>query len=172
MTVKVLETERLILRWLTDADAEFILDLLNQPSWLEFIGDRGVHNREDALGYIHGGPLAMIEKYGFGLYLVEIKSSRQAIGLCGLLKRENLEDVDIGFAFHPDFWGQGYAREAASACVQHARDKFGLDRLVAITMPSNHSCIALLKTIGMQHEKDICFGETEKTLHLFSRDFS
>lgn len=125
--MQVIETERLSLRWLTQSDAGFILDLLNQPSWLEFIGDRGVIDLEDARAYIDNGPLAMIAKHSFGLYLVEIKSSKIAVGLCGLIKRETLHDVDIGFAFHPDFWGRGYAIEAAKACVDCARDVIGLE---------------------------------------------
>ncbi len=166
----VIETERLNLRWLNDRDVEFILDLLNQPSWLEFIGDRGVRNLDDARAYINDGPLAMIRQHGFGLYLAEVKSSGKAIGMCGLLKRETLDDVDIGFAFHPDFWGQGYAKEAAAACVEYAQDKLGLDRLVAITMPTNQASIALLKAVGMQYQKDISLGGGDEILQLFSKE--
>lgn len=165
-----MQTPRLNLRLLADGDADFILDLLNQPSWLEYIGDRGVRNLDDARDYIHNGPLAMIEQHGFGLYLVEIKSSKTAIGMCGLLKRETLDDVDIGFAFHPASWGQGYAKEAAQACVDYARDQIGLDRLVAITLPTNRSSIKLLRALGMQYEKDICLGDSEEQLQLFVKE--
>ncbi len=167
----VLETERLNLRWLHDSDAEFILDLLNQPSWLKFIGDRGVHNLDDARAYIHNGPLAMIEQRGFGLYLVETKSELAPIGLCGLLKRDTLDDVDIGFALHPDSWGQGYAREAAQACVDYARDQISLDRLVAITLPTNQSSIKLLRALGLQYEKDVTLGDSDEQLQLFGKNF-
>jgi len=163
----VLETERLNLRLLTDADAEFILDLLNQPSWLEFIGDRGVRNLEDARSYINNGPLAMFRQHGFGLYLTEIKKGNIPVGLCGLLKRETLSDVDIGFAFHPDFWGCGDAGEAARACVDYAREELGLDRLVAITLPANNSSIKLLVSLGMQYEKDVSLGDSNEWLQLF-----
>jgi RimJ/RimL family protein N-acetyltransferase len=166
--VQVLQTERLNLRWLKESDAEFILDLLNQPSWLEFIGDRGVRNLDDARAYINNGPLAMIQQHGFGLYLTEVKSSGAPIGLCGLIKRETLDDVDIGFAFHPDCWGKGYAREAAKACVDYARDQFKLSRLVAITMPENKASIGLLKAIGMQYEKAVSLGDSDEVLQLFS----
>ena len=155
---------------MTDSDPEFILDLLNQPSWLEFIDDRGVRNFDDARAYIYNAPLAMIEQHGFGLYLVEIKSSNSAIGLCGLLKRETLQDVDIGFAFHPYAWGRGYAREAAKACVDYARDKIGLDRLVAITLPTNQGSIKLLGSLGMQYEKDLSLGDSEELLQLFAKN--
>lgn len=166
--MQVIQTSRLNLRLLTEADDAFILDLLNQPSWLEFIGDRGVRNLDDARAYIKNGPLAMIAQHGFGLYLTEIGPDKRAIGLCGLLKRETLEDVDIGFAFHPDSWGQGYAREAAGACVNYARDKLGLKRLVAITLPTNQASISLLKSIGMQYEKEIRLGDSDEILQLFA----
>lgn len=167
--MNVIQTERLNLRWLKDSDAEFILDLLNQPSWLEFIGDRGVRSLEDARGYINNGPLAMIKQHGFGLYMTEIKSSKVPIGLCGLIKRETLDDVDIGFALHPDFWGMGYAKEAAEACLQHARDAIHLKRVVAITLPTNQSCISLLKAIGMSFEKELCLGDSDEVLQLYAK---
>lgn len=166
----VIETERLGLRWLTDTDDEFILDLLNQPSWLKYIGDRGVRNIEDARAYIHNGPLAMISQYGFGLYLVELKASRISIGLCGLLKREALDDVDIGFAFHPDYQGSGYAREAANACLDYARDHIGLERLVAITMPTNNDSIKLLDSLGMQYERNLSLDDSGELLQLFAKN--
>ncbi len=165
----IIETERLNLRLLADNDAEFILDLLNQPSWLEFIGDRGVRTLEDARAYINNGPLAMIAQHGFGLYLVEVKSSNTPAGLCGLLKRESLEDVDIGFAFHPDYWGRGYAIEAAKACVDYARDAIGMDRLVAITLPTNKGSIRLLESLGMQYETDIRMGDSGELLQRFAK---
>lgn len=166
----VIETERLGLRWLTDTDDEFILDLLNQPSWLKYIGDRGVRNIEDARAYIHNGPLAMISQYGFGLFLVELKASRISIGLCGLLKREALDDVDIGFAFHPDYQGSGYAREAANACLDYARDHIGLERLVAITMPTNNDSIKLLDSLGMQYERNLSLDDSGALLQLFAKN--
>lgn len=170
--MQVMETERLNLRWLNEGDAEFILDLLNQPSWLAFIGDRGVRNLDDARDYINNGPLAMIAQHGFGLYLTEIKSAKTPIGLCGLLKRDTLEDVDIGFALHPDFWGKGYAKEAAESCLRYAHEKLGLDRVVAITLPSNRSCISLLKSLGMRFEKETHLGDSEEILQLFGKQLA
>ena len=167
--MQVIQTRRLNLRWLAESDAEFIFDLLNQPPCLKFIGDRGVCNLDDARAYIKTGPLAMINRYGFGLYLTEITASRTPIGLCGLLKRETLNDVEIGFAFHPDFWGQGYANEAALACMNYARDNLQLERIVAITVPSNDASIRLLKTIGMQYEKEISLGNSSEVLQLYAR---
>src|SRR6185503_20091394 len=106
--MKVLETERLILRWLSVEDAAFILELVNDPGWLRFIGDRGVRTLEDARNYILNGPVAMYQRVGFGLYLVELKQSATPIGICGLIERAGLEDIDIGYAFLPAFRGQGY----------------------------------------------------------------
>ena len=167
--MQVIQTARLNLRWLAESDAEFILDLVNQPSWLKFIGDRGVRNLDDARAYINNGPLAMIKQHGFGLYLTEIKSSRTPVGLCGLLKRETLNDVDIGFALHPDFWGQGYANEAALACVNYARNPLQLERIVAITLPANKASIRVLETIGMQYEKEISLADSDEVLQLYAK---
>src|SRR5512141_2251197 len=111
--MKILETERLILRRISIADAEFMLQLLNEPSFLHYIGDKGVRTIDDARNYILQGPMASYERFGFGLYLAELKETLVPIGMCGLLKRETLDDVDIGFAFVPQFWKQGYAWESA-----------------------------------------------------------
>lgn len=167
--MRVIETERLNLRWLNDTDDEFILDLLNQPSWLEYIGDRGVRSLDDARTYIHDGPLAMIAQHGFGLYLVELKATATPMGLCGLLKREALEDVDIGFAFLPDYGGRGYATEAANACLEYACEHLGLERLVAITLPTNKSSIRLLDSLGMHYESDLRLDEGGQLLQLFAK---
>ena len=112
--MKVLETDRLILRWLSTDDAEFILELLNEPSFLQYIGDKGVRTLEDARNYILNGPVDMYARLGFGLYLTELKERGVPLGICGLLKRDGLEDVDIGFAFLPRFWAKGYAYESAA----------------------------------------------------------
>ena len=150
--MQVLETERLTLRWVTDADAEFILGLLNQPSFLRYIGDKGVRNTEDAIRYIQTGPVASYERFGFGLYLVELKETGLPIGMCGLLKRDTLPDVDMGFALLPDYCSKGYAFEAASAVMKHGRDAFGLRRIVAITSLDNQASITLLERLGMAFE--------------------
>ena len=119
----VLETERLSLRQFTVDDAQFILTLLNEPSFLRYIGDKQVRNLEDARQYILNGPVASYERNGFGLYLVELKESYTPIGMCGFLKREELPDPDIGFAFLPEFWSKGFAFEAAAAVLEDARRK-------------------------------------------------
>src|SRR5215510_2104199 len=123
-----LETERLLLRRLNTDDAPFILTLLNEPSFLRYIGDKKVRNLNDARQYILNGPVASYEKHGFGLNLVELRESHAPIGMCGLLKREELPDPDIGFAFLPDFWNKGLAFEAANAVLHEAREGFSLER--------------------------------------------
>jgi RimJ/RimL family protein N-acetyltransferase len=149
----VLETERLRLRRLTVEDAEFILRLLNEPSFLRFIGDRGVRTLDDAREYVLNGPVASYEQFGFGLYLTTLKDSGTPIGMCGLLKRDALDDVDIGFAFLPEFWSKGFAIEAATAVMEHARRDFGLQRIVAVTNPDNVGSIRLLEKLGLVFER-------------------
>ena len=135
--MKVLETERLVLRRFDTGDAQFILELVNDPDWLRFIGDKSVRNLEDARGYIQKGPVDMYARHGFGLYCVELKSDATPIGMCGLLKRDTLEDVDIGFAFLPRFRSQGYGHEAALATLAYGAHVLGLKRIVATTTPDN-----------------------------------
>ena len=151
--MKVLDTDRLTLRWLKLDDAAFIMELVNDPAWIRFIGDRNVHSVEDARAYITTGPAAMCARHGFGLYRVERKDDGVPIGLCGLIKRDNLDDVDIGFAFLPRFCGAGYAREAAAAVLAHGQREFGLKRIVAITSVDNERSIKLLEGIGLRFEK-------------------
>src|SRR5579883_1440073 len=151
----VLETFRLVLRRLEERDAEFVLTLVNDPAWLQFIGDRGVHTVDDARAYVRNGPIDMYARYGFGLYCVESKASGEAIGMCGLIKRDTLEDVDLGFAFLPPWRGGGYAYEAAEATMTYARETLNLKRVVAIVSPGNERSIALLEKLGFRFEKSL-----------------
>ena len=167
----ILETRRLILRRFTFEDAPFILELLNDSSFLRFIGDRGVRNLEEAKGYILNGPMASYEKFGFGLWLVESKGTAESMGMCGLLKRDNLPDVDIGFAFLPRFWGREYAVEAAAAVRDYGRDVVGLKRLVAVTDRVNKGSIRVLEKTGLRFERMIQFHEGEPESRLFGLDF-
>lgn len=169
--MKVLETDRLIVRWQTTDDADFVLKLMNEPSWIRFIGDRGLRTTEDARNYILNGAVAMYEKHGFGLYLAELKEGNVPIGLCGLIKRDTLEDVDIGFAYLPAYWGKGYAYEAASAVLAHGKEVIGLKRIVAITDPDNTSSGKLLKRIGLLETGMITLPNDTKELKFFAIDF-
>lgn len=168
--MKVLETERLILRRLTKDDAAFIFELVNDPAWLKFIGDRGVRTLEDARDYIVKGPVAMYERLGFGLYLVELKENRAPIGMCGLLKRDSLEDVDIGFAFLPRYRAQGYAHEAAAGAMAYGWDVLGLKRVVAIVSADNHGSARLLERVGFRFERMIRLPEDAEEIRLFVAD--
>jgi RimJ/RimL family protein N-acetyltransferase len=163
----VLETERLILRRFSTGDAEFILKLLNEPSFVRNIGDKGVRSTADALRYIETGPVASYERFGFGLYVVELKATCESIGICGLINREGLSDVDVGFAFLPSFWSKGYAFEAASAVTAYARDVLGIQRIVAITAPDNTASIKVLDKLGLRFERMIKLSEGEPELRLF-----
>lgn len=168
--MNILETERLILRQFSAEDAEFILQLVNEPSFLQNIGDRGVRTLEHARAYISNGPVASYAKNGFGLYLVTRKETGESIGMCGLIKRDTLDDVDIGYAFLPKFWGKGYAVEAAQAVKAHAKDVIGLKRLVAITNPDNEGSIRVLEKIGLRFERMVQLSADDIELKLFGTD--
>jgi [ribosomal protein S5]-alanine N-acetyltransferase len=168
--LKLLETDRLILRPLTEVDAEFMLELLNDPSFIHNIGDRKVRTLAGAKVYITKGPIASYAKHGFGLRLVLLKETGESIGICGLIRREVLEDVDIGYAFLPGFWSRGYAVESALAVKQYAHDVIGLKRIVAITDPENLGSIRVLEKIGMKFERMIRLSEDDIELKLFSVD--
>ena len=166
--MKVLETDRLVLRWLSVEDAEFILRLLNEPSFLRYIGDKGVRTIEDARAYILNGPIYSYQTVGFGLYLTELKETRVPIGICGLLKRESLEHVDIGFAFLPQFWNKGFAFESASAVLAYGMNVVGLDRIVAITSPENVGSSKVLEKLGLRFERMMKLSEAGSEVKLFS----
>lgn len=165
-----LETNRLSLRQFTTNDAQFVLTLLNEPSFLRYIGDKNVRTLEDARQYILNSPAASYERNGFGLYLVELKESHVPMGMCGLIKREELPEPDIGFAFLPDFWGQGFAFEAASAVLEEARERFGLKRILAITSLDNDASIKLLQRLGFRFEGVIRLSQNREQVKLFARD--
>ncbi|HEY5884220.1 MAG TPA: GNAT family N-acetyltransferase [Pyrinomonadaceae bacterium] len=163
----ILETDRLRLRRLAPADAWFIFELVNEPSFIQNIGDRNVRNEADAVQYIQNGPMASYERYGFGLYCVELKESAVPIGICGPLKRDTLEHPDIGFAFLPRFWGQGYAIESATAVMKYSREVLGLDEIAAITTPTNEPSIKLLEKLGFKFQQVKSLTDDEPPLKLF-----
>ena len=164
----VLQTSRLILRQQTLDDAEFIFTLVNDPSWLRFIGDRGVHSVEDARNYIRKGAMDSYSRHRFGLYLTALKDSGVPVGICGLVKRETLADVDIGFAFLPQYAGMGYAYESACAVMAHARNDIGLKRVIAITNPDNAASIRLLQKLGLAFERKIRMAADKDEINLFA----
>lgn len=159
MSLIVLETERLRLRQFAPEDAAFVLELLNEPSWLRFIGDRGVRTLDDARAYIENGPRAMFARHGFSLLVAERKVDGAALGMCGLIRRDSLDAPDIGYALLPRAWGQGYAREAATAVLAHGHSVLGLPRILAITDPDNAASIRLLEELGMQFVRIIPYED-------------
>jgi RimJ/RimL family protein N-acetyltransferase len=162
-----LETPRLTLRQLAAGDAAFIVGLLNQPSFLANIGDRGVRDAADAQRYLLEGPMAMYARHGFGLWHVARKTDGASIGMCGLLKRDNLPDVDLGYAYLPDYWGQGYAFEAAAATLRHAAAKFGLTRVIAVVSQGNAASIRVLEKLGMRFERLFPMRPDEPEVRLY-----
>lgn len=166
--MKVLETERLILRRVTVEDDEFILELLNDPAWLRFIGDRGVRTLDAARAYILNTLVSMYERLGFGLYLTELKGEGVPVGVCGLIKRDSLDDVDIGFAFLPQFRGKGYAYESASAVMEYGKRTFDLNRVVAITSPDNYDSARLLEKLGFKFEGTVKLSDDDAGVSLFA----
>ncbi len=150
--MKMLETERLVFRLLAGDDAELYLRLVSEPSWLQFISDKGIRTVETARAAMLDGAVAMYEHHDFSLYLVELKDSDLPIGICGLIKRDTLPDVDIGYAFLQEFWGNGYAHEAAVAALAYGSQTLFLQRIVAIIALYNRQSIKLLEKIGLKFE--------------------
>lgn len=170
MAKKILETERLVLREFDLDDAEFIVELLNSPGWLKFIGNKKVKTLDDAKTYLETRIKSYAE-HGFGLSMVELKFISLPIGMCGLIKRDTLEDVDIGFAMLPEFARTGYGYEMASATLDYGKNVLGLERIVAITLEENKASIALLKKIGLKFEKLITIPNDDEELMLFGVNF-
>ena len=169
--MNVIETPRLALRQLTVEDDAFIYELVNDPAWLRFIGDRGVRTVADARAYILKGPVASYAQHGFGLWLTLRKAGGVPIGMCGLIKRETMEDVDVGFAILPEFREQGYAFESASASLNYGRDVLKLKRIVAVCSPDNAGSIRVLEKLGLRYEKMIRMTPDAAEIKLFAVNF-
>jgi len=166
--MEILETERLLLRPLTLDDSDFILELLNTEGWIKYIGDRNIKTNEQARNYLENGPLKSYQTNGFGLSLVQLKTSNKSIGMCGLIKRDYLDHVDIGFAFLPDYTGMGYAYEVAKRTIQYAINELQKENILAITLPENSSSIKLLEKIGFKYDKNFITEDTREELSLYS----
>lgn len=168
--MQVLETDRLALRHFSIEDAEFVLQLLNEPSFIQYIGDKGVRTVDDAKRYLLSGPLDSYVSFGYGLYVVELKDAGKPVGMCGLVRRDNLDDADIGYAFLEPYRSKGYALESAEAIMIHARETLGLERVVAIVTPGNSSSIKLLEKIGLTFERMIRLTDDDEELKFFVSD--
>jgi len=165
--VTIVKTRRLTIRHLQTGDAAFILELVNQPAWLEHIGNKKVYCLDDAKNYILNGPVAMYREHGFGLFLVENNISRQALGICGLIKREILESPDIGFAFLPEHWRRGYAFEAANAVIDDAHKRLNIKVILAIATQQNQASINLLGKLGFEFQEKM--QDNNKELNIYTR---
>lgn len=165
-----IETERLILSEFSLDDAPFILEMLNDPGWLKFIGDRGVKSLEDAQDYIANKLQKGFKEQGFGMLLVKLKGSETSIGTCGLLKREYLDDMDIGFAFLPAFRGKGYAFEAATAVIEDGKERLRINRFLAFTDAKNDASISLITKLGLEFERLMTdFPEDDTEIRLYGK---
>ncbi len=167
----VLETRRLVLRRISTRDADFILGLLNEPSFIRNIGDRGVRTRDAACAYISERLAPSYAAHGYGLYLVEEREPRVPVGICGFVKREALEHADIGFAFLERFWSRGYAHESASAVLEHGRSDLGFGRVLGITTEGNGASARLLEKLGLRFEGSVQLPGLEDPRRLYSLDF-
>ena len=168
--MSIIETNRLILSEFTIDDAPFILDMLNDPAWLQFIGDRGIKTRDDARDYIVNKLQKSYQEYGFGMLIVKLKDDGISIGTCGLLKRDYLEEVDLGFAFLPEFRGKGYAIEAAAATIEYGKDNLDLKRILAFTDADNSASIKLITKLGLKFERLVDFPDDDAEIQLYGRD--
>lgn len=168
--MQILDTERLSLRQLCADDADFILELLNEPAFLRHVGDRNLRTRADARDYILKGPVASYARHGFGLWLVELKESGLPAGVCGLIRRDSLEDVDLGYSFLERHWLQGYAYESAAAVLRYGCHVLGLVRIVAVTSPHNAGSIRLLEKLGLHFERAISLPGCAES-ELFATDW-
>jgi RimJ/RimL family protein N-acetyltransferase len=169
--MRVLDTERLSLRTLTPDDAAFYLEVINVPAFHEFIGDRGIRTLDAACKAIADGPMAMQAALGHSLCLVQLKADGTPIGMCGLIKRDTLPEVDIGYAFLPQFGGQGYATEAAAGVLAYAAG-LGIRRVLAITSPGNYASNAVLRKIGMRFEEMVHLTPEDPGTMLWACDLS
>ena len=164
----VIETERLLIQKFALEDAPFIFTLLNDPSFIKNIRYAGIKTIADAENYLKNVPLKSYEQHGHGLYKVALKVNNISIGMCGLIKRESLSDVDIGYAFLPEYTGKGYAIEAAKATIDYGKTSLNLKRIVAITSPDNEASIKVLLKLGMKFEGFVKTNPDDIDLKLFA----
>jgi len=164
----IIETPRLHMRELTIEDADFVFKLVNEPSFLENIGDKGVRNLEDARQFILEGPWTSHRERGYGEFLVELKEGGDPIGICGLLYRECLDVSDIGCAFLPQYWRRGYAYEAACAVMEYGRSTLGIDKIVGLASEENLASIKMLEKLGMSFERTVKMSDDDPGTALYS----
>lgn len=163
----ILETTRLTVRRFCLYDAPFIVTMLNDPSFIEHVGDKGVRSLDDAQRYLLDGPLASYERHGHGLWRIDLRECGTTIGMAGILKRDCLDDVDLGYSFLPAYWGRGYAFEVTSAVMTYARTQLGFSRIVAVVNEDNEASIKVLTKLGFTFQRMICFDTAGEGLPLY-----
>ena len=169
--MQIAETNRLLLSKISTQDAPFILELMNSPGWLKYIGDRHVRTIEEAATYIEQNQLKCYETHGFGYYKLQVKAEQlKSIGTCGLLKRDKLDHVDIGFSLLPEYHEKGYGFEATSAIMQLAKEVFHIKTVCAITLPENKPSIHLIEKLGLTYQKKVKPFDDDEELLLFVKD--
>lgn len=165
------QSERLSIDLISTQDTAFIVELVNSPGWLKYIGDRKVYSEEDAKGFIENRLWAHQEKHGYGTWKVSLKEDMKAIGVCGFVKRDYLDDADIGFALLPEYQGSGYMSEAAMACLEFGKEQLGFRKVMAISNCDNLASHRLLGKIGFVNEGKILPPDEHEEIFLFSREF-
>ncbi|HLV38055.1 GNAT family N-acetyltransferase [Xanthomarina sp.] len=166
----VAETHRLFITKFTENDAPFFLELANSPTWIKYIGDRGLKTISDAKNYLKEGTIKSYTEFGFGFYKLQLKAENgKPIGTCGLVKRDRLEHVDLGFAMLPEYEGKGFGFEASEEILELAKNQFHLDKILAITLPTNSKSVKLLEKLGLAFEKRVKPFEDDEELLLFAK---
>jgi RimJ/RimL family protein N-acetyltransferase len=168
----VLKTERLELRWLTLDDTPMMFAVWNDPAFVRYVGDRGIRSLEQARAAVEAGPLSLYTEYGYGPFHVRRREDGVDMGICGLFRRDGLEEPDIGFAILPDFCGMGYGFEASAAVLEHARDALGLSCVTAIVSPHNEASIGLLEKLGMRYVRPIRMPGDDHDVRLYCIEFA
>jgi len=168
----VAETNRLTISKFTIADAPFFLELVNTPHWIKYIGDRNIKTIREAEQRIINGHIKSYETHGFGFYKLNLKENNNPIGTCGLIKRDTLEHVDIGFAFLPEYESKGYGFESSKAILKIAKDEFKLETILAITLLTNQPSINLLEKLGLSFQKKVKPFDDNEELLLFAKNLS
>lgn len=164
----ILETERLLLSRLSYDDREFIFELVNEPSFKKYIGDKDVNSLEDADRYLRDGPIGHYENFGFGLFLVGLRGTETPVGICGLIKRDEFDDPDIGFAFLKCHREHGYAKESSRVVLEHGFETLGLHRIIAMVDPDNKASVKLLEKLGFVYERDVRMREDDHDISLYA----
>lgn len=169
--MSIITTDRLTLREVLLDDSPFILSLISEAAWRQFISDHSITTLEETERYIEERLISLYKKWNYGLWLVELKSNQQALGICGLVRRPTLPTMDLGFGFRQQFWGQGYAYEAAVACQHYAHTEYHAETLLAITNPENSRSQKLLKKIGFQYNETKSLSDADDPVAIFQYNY-